>query len=241
MNPRRHRTLAALAGGALLLAPLAGCGSDSSSKGDAPTSRTAASAGIDKTVFVSDLLGKIDPEKYVHLTVEAGTLFSASGDVDFTSTPPRIALDVAFGGSKRSIVLADGALYLQKSPGGDYRKVDPKDPTLGGISSMLSGFAPRDAVAGLKDGITKITSVGSGSVDGVAVTEYKVTVKPEKTTGAFKALAGSGGGPSTLDLVLYVDRDKLLRRIETEFSGQKIALTMSDWGKPVAISVPKTA
>jgi hypothetical protein len=240
MTSTRSRSLAAIAVGAMLLAPLAGCGGDDTKKAGSTSSgaSSTATAGIDKNVFIDDLVKEIDTKKYVHMNIDGGSLFKADADVDFSGAHALIAMTATLGGGSRQMVLAGNALYMQQSPGGKYSKLGTDDPTFGSILKTFSGLGPRDTVAGMKPGITKIVDTGAASIDGVKMTRYKITADPDKTSGAFKALAGSAGGPSTIALYFYVDAQKLVHRIETEVSGQKITMQMSDWGKPVSIKVP---
>lgn len=235
MSRTRFRTAAALAAGALLLAPLASCGSDDDKKPAAAS--TKADGTVDKAEFFAGLLAAMDKTKSVHMTLEGA--FSGEADLAYGGKQPAARLSVSLGAAKVQILTVDGALYMQQSEGGKYTKIGKDDPTFGSLLGTFNGFGPRESVAGIQDGVTKIVAKGPEEFGGEELQRYDVTADSSKATGAFKAIAGSGGGAQKVTLQFYVDSDDLLHGIKVDVSGQKITMTLSDWGKPVTIVAPK--
>jgi hypothetical protein len=226
----RFRAVGALAAGILLLSALSACGGG----GDA-SSKSGASVG--KNTFIDGLVAQINKSKTVHMKIDGGSLFTADADVRYGAST-QIKMAAGLGGSVQNIILADNTMYLQQSAGGKYTKITASDPTYGGVIKIFAGLGPRDAVAGMKPGITKIVKDGSATLDGTTVTKYKVDATTKGTSGVFQALAGSGVGPTKLVLEFYVDSADLVHQITTSISGQKVTLTLSKWGAPVTFAVP---
>ena len=181
----RSRAVAAAVAGVLLLAPLAGCGG-----GGNKSSGSTSAGSISASAFIKGLLTQIDKTSTVHMNIDGGTLFSASADVRYGASTA-IKMSAGLGGTKQNLILANSTMYMQQSAGGKYSKITSADPTYGSIIKAFSGLGPRQAIAGIEPGITKVLKDGTTSMDGVTLTKYKVYATTAGTTGAFKALAGT--------------------------------------------------
>jgi hypothetical protein len=112
-----------------------------------------------------------------------------------------------------------------------------------------SQFQPADLLAMLKAEGAKVKKVGVGTVDGVATTQYRVTVNMAK------ALQSTGlEGPllktvakrvKTISENVWIDKDNLVRRIALQYKapmagGPRMAMTMdiSDYGAHLTITAP---
>ena len=266
MQNIRHRSLAAGAAAALLLAALAGCGSaDKTTKADAksttsstvssspsPTSSdsadTAAATGdgtpaapgerLTKDNLVATLLAAMKEKKTAHMKMEIGSSINADADVRYGTGGTDMKMSMDMGPTKAQVVMVGGAMYMQQSAGGKYVKIDSSDPAMGSLLSQMNSFGPESSVAAMRGAVQDVQYAGAGTVDGDKVDKYKVTVDSSSIAKTLGATAGSVDLPKTLTYVLYVDADHLMRRIEMNVAKQDITMTVSDWGKPVTITAP---
>ncbi len=239
----RSRSLAAVAVGVLLLAPLAGCGGDKKDAKPSSSSTTTPSADatgqkVDKAAFLNQVTAAMGAEETVHMKIDGGTLITADADVQYADDGARIKMTAKLMGADQQMVLAGKDLYIQQGAGGKYLKFGTDDPTFGKALASFAGIGPRDAVSGMKPGITKVVQLGEKKIDGEQTTAYRLTVDTKKASGVFKTLAGNGIEEQRLTLDFYVGDDKLPRRIATDVSGQKVVLTFTKWGQDVDIAVP---
>ena len=243
MFSTRSRALAAVAAGAILLAPLAGCGGDSDSKdskkASAPTTKAAdakSADGVDE--FVTKLVDAMQEKRTAKLEISLGSSMSATADVDYAEDGTRMALKMITGTTTIKVVLADDVMYLQQTKGSKYLKIDKDDPALGSLLGQISSFGPKASLSGLKAGIQKLTDRGSETVDGEKLTHYVLTVDPSKVTTTFGANTETTKTPKKISYDIYVDAENLLRQVKMKISGQTLVMKVSDWGKPVDITVP---
>jgi len=238
----RSRSLAAFAVGTILFAALAGCGSNDSPDAKKPSSEQTSAPDSKKAPdadeFVTALTDAMLAKRTAKLELELGSSMSASADVDYAASGIRMALKMITGSTTVRVVVADGAMYLQQTQGDKYLKIDKDDPALGSLLGQISSFGPQASLAGLKAGITKIDDRGTAKVDGENLTHYVLTVDTSKVENTFGAAAGSEGTPKTLTYDVYVDSSGLLRRVKMKIDGQSLVMKVSEWGKPVTITVP---
>jgi hypothetical protein len=242
MFSTRSRAVAALAAGAILLAPLAGCGGGDSKDAKKNTSSHGSSAA-DKTStsiddFVTKLTDAMQQKRTAKLELELGSSMSATADVDYADSGTRMALKMITGSQVVRVVLADGAMYLQQTKGSKYLKIDKDDPALGSLLKQVGSIGPKASVSGLKAGIKKISDRGTETVDGEKLTHYVLTVDTSKVSTTFGAPSNTADMPKTITYDVYVDGADLLRRVKMQVSGQTLVMKVSDWGKPVTITVP---
>lgn len=253
MLSTRSRSGAALAAGLLLLAPLAGCGSDKA-KSAAPGSSNSPSAtptgsgtntdlgpgtSVDVNQFITEVTTAMKAKGTAHMVMSIGSSASAVADVNYSGgTAMRITMTT--GSQKVNVVLTGGVMYLQQTTGGKYIKIGKSDPALGSLLTQLSSIGPTASLTSMKPGIKKILDVGTETLDGTQVHRYEVTVDTAKAASAFGAAAGAvgAGQPKTITFDMYVDAEHLLRQLDVTASGQKIHMTVGDWGKPVTITAP---
>jgi hypothetical protein len=262
MRTTRSRALAAVAAAALLLGPLAACGSDNGSKKvDAKTASTAtaspsesASAGSDassastegaaapgerltKDNLVPTMLAAMHDKKTAHMAMEIGSSVGAEADVRYAGNRTDMKMSMDMGPTKATVILVDGTMYMQQSAGGKYLKIDRSDPAMGNLLDQMSSFGPESSVSAMRGAVQDVQYAGADTVDGAKVDKYHVTVDSSslaKTLGT----AGSADLPKTVSYDLYVDRDHLMRRIDMTVNKQHIVMTVSKWGEPVDIAAP---
>lgn len=127
-------------------------------------------------------------------------------------------------------VMSGGAIYIKGLPtqltgGKPWVKVDPNgdDPISKSLGESLSqGSGPDSVVKGLQNATVTVKDVSDGA------TTYHVT---GLSAGTATAAAGSA-------MDLKVGADGLPISSEVTVSGVTVALTYSDWGAPVSITVP---
>lgn len=247
MISTRTRCVAAAAAATLLLGPLAGCGGDgkdaSAGTSASPTPSASASStapagtpvSVDK--FLTRIAAGMADQKSVHMSIAGSSALQLEAFVEYGASPA-IRLETTLAGKKVSMVIADGALYIQQ-PNGKFRKVPKNDPTYGGMLDSFKNFGPRGSVKDLEAGISKVSEIGTETVDGEQLTHYDVTVDTTKVVGSFQQLAGSVGTDRFVAMGFFLDSDGLLRQITVaSASGQPIAMKFSDWGMPVDIQAP---
>lgn len=243
MSGLRTRTVTAALAGVLLLAPLAACGGgDDKDKASAkPTTSASADdakgSPVETDAFFTDVLDAIKEQKSVHLDLDGGEFLTVEGDLAFGETEPAVRLSGNFAGGERTIIGADGAVFIQQAPGGKYVKLAQDDPTFGMVGGLVTGFSPDDLLDGLKTAATSVAEVGPAEVDGTEVTQYAVTVVPSKVSGAISSLIGAGG-TEDVTVQFLLDEDKLVRQLQLDLMGATAKITLSDWGKPVEIEAP---
>lgn len=265
MRTTRSRTLAALAAGALLLGPLAACGSDNSSKNvDAKTSSSAsaspsesasASAGesssastagaaapgeqLTKDNLVPTMLAAMKDKKSAHMVMEIGSSVGAQADIRYAGNRTDMKMSMDMGPTKATVILVDGVMYMQQGSGGKYLKIDRNDPAMGNLLDQMSSFGPESSVSAMQGAVQEVQKTGTDTIDGTKVDKYHVVVDSSslaKTLGG--ASAGAANLPKTVAYDLYVDQDHLMRRIDMTVNKQHIVMTVSKWGEPVDITAP---
>jgi len=250
-----------MAGGALLLAALAGCGSadksanasgktrptTSTSSTPSPTSTDAAVAAgtpaapgekLTKDNLVASMLAAMRDKKTAHMKMDIGSSIRADADVRYGTGHTDMKMSMDMGSTKAAVIMVGGAMYMQQSAGGKYVKIDSNDPAMGGLLDQMSSFGPESSVAAMRGAVQDVQYAGSATVDGAKVDKYDVTVDSSAIAKTLGSAAAGADLPKTLTYVLYVDGNHLMRRIEMNVAKQDITMTVSDWGKPVDISAP---
>jgi hypothetical protein len=264
MLTARSRSLALAAAGALLLAPLAGCGSSDKPK-DASAKDTHASAGVSpgtspsatpdtssadatagaaapgerltKDNLVPTMLAAMRDKKTAHMTMQLGSSIGAEADIRYAGDRTDMKMSMDMGPTKAVVIMVDKVLYLQQEAGGKYRKIDSSDPAMGSLLSGMSSFGPESSISAMRGAVQKVEYAGGSTVGGDPVDRYHVTV--DSTSLAQTLGAGASGDlPKTVTYDLYVDRDHLMRKIDMTVAKQHIEMVISNWGKPVDIAAP---
>lgn len=211
---------ALLAGTAALAA---GCGTVHASGGGTPISLTAAARG---TAAGTARIAETTTMRLGGMTVS----YTATGEFDFAHARGTLSMSAPIG---MTMLFLPPKIYL-KLPGGAGSSL-PKGKTW--VAFDTQGIGEAAAVPGLgtfgatspADLLTSLTAVsgsvrklGTGSVRGVAVTEYQATINPQKAARAaslpaaqragYQQFAASlGGNAITADV--WVDNANLVRRV----------------------------
>ncbi|HEY0904815.1 MAG TPA: LppX_LprAFG lipoprotein [Marmoricola sp.] len=266
MRTTRHRSLAAVVAGALLLAPLAGCGSDddkepSANASSSPTSSPSAaassttadpSAGSDDPAgkvaapgerltrdnLVATMVAAMRSKKTAHVELEVGSSMAASADTRYRGSTTDMRLSMDMGSTKAVVIMVGGTMYVQQSAGAKFLEIGPDDPALGNLVGQVTSMGPAAALAAMRGAVKEVQHLGTDEIGGDQVDKYRVTVD---TTRIEQGVAGSPGVadlPDTVSYEMYVDDEHLLRQIDVAVAEQKIHMVVSKWGEPVDIAAP---
>lgn len=258
MFQTRTRSLAAIAAGAVLLAPLAGCGSSDDKKSTtsnasaasttsaAPANETAsnsASTGgtIAPAAFIAKVTQIMRAKKTAHLVVEIGSSMTADADVAYRGDKTSMSMQMTSGNQNVRVVMLDGVMYLQQAPGGKYLKIDKSDPAMGALVGQLNSLGPAASLDAVKGGLTKVAKVGTEKIDGKSFDKYELTVDTKAIQGSLGSIASKANLPKTVTYTMYVDGNDLLRRVNMTVGDQKVVMNVTDWGKSVSIVAPPAA
>ena len=227
---------------ALALLVTAGCGAGSGG--------TATEPELTKANFASEVSQAQATAETAHVDAKIGAQgqnMSMTGDMDMSKQD--VAFDLTMTGaalgSGARFILVDDVVYLkvpQLTRSEKYVRVDTgdaSDPMAKMFSQMLSQMNPSRTFEAF-DAITRLQDKGTQEVDGVETTHYAVTVDTQKALEA-QGLADqvpAGQLPKTLQYDVWVDADKLVRKLSMEIAGSTIDMTLSEWGEPVDISAP---
>lgn len=261
MRTTRHRTLAAVAAGALLLGPLAACGSDdkakdassttssatsspsaSESAGESPAAVSTSGAAapgerLTRDNLVATMLAAMHEKKTAHMAMQIGSSVGAEADVRYTGERTDMKMSMDMGPTKAVVIMVDGAMYIQQA-GGKFQKIDSSDPAMGSLLEGMSNFGPESSVSAMKGAVQKVEYAGTDTVDGTKVSKYHVTVDSSSIAKTLGTTAGGADLPETVSYDLYVDDQHLMRRIDMTVNKQHITMTVSRWGEPVDIAAP---
>lgn len=256
-----RRTLAATAIAPLLATGLVACGDDPGTSASGPTGQVALSSDlsegdtVDPAEFVKTVEDGITSSTTAHMTMDitagAAGKVTAEGDVDYTSTPPSVAMTMTLpvgGAGEMDVRMVDGVMYLSmgRLTQDKFWKIDPSDPNgplaSMGLDKMMGQLDPAKALEQMQDGISKVTYVGAE--DGLD--HYELTIDMKKT------MAAMGGNlpsevqsqlPDSVTYDLWLDDQNRFTKMSMDDlpmggTDASMQMTVSDWGKDVSIEAP---
>jgi LppX/LprAFG-like lipoprotein len=260
-----RRTIAALALAPLLLIGVAACGDDSGGSGSDAKDPAAGSAvlaslqkgdTVDPDKFVDTVSDGVKKSTTAHLEMKVSSgaelATDASGDLDYTTTPPsmKMTMKVPMAGES-DMILSDGIFYMKigSMSGGKYWKIDPseKGGMLDGmgLDKMLDQSDPLGSLESLKSGIDKVTFEGNEQVGDRDLDHYKLTIDMQAvlTSLGSKLPAGSTDAmPKSVTYDLWLDDQDRFAQMKMAYPlmGQQFSMEMvvDDWGKDVSIEAP---
>ncbi len=258
MLSTRTRSLAALTAGALLLAPLTGCGdSDDEKKSGAKTSSSStATPGADPTAtgesgeeeevkgeeidpatFIKDVVDEMRSKKTAHMVIEMGSSMTADADIAYGDTTA-MRMTMTTGAQTMKALMLDGAVYIQTPPSKKYIKIDKDTPGSEAVLGGFEGLNPAESVSALKGAIKRVVKVGRETVDGDELTRYALTVDTSAVSKQLGQPVAGADEPQLVTYSMYLDEDDLLRLVKMEISGQKVTMKVTDWGKKFVLKAP---
>ena len=261
-----RRTLAATAVAPLLATGLVACGDDPGTSASGQTGQVALSSDlsegdtVEPAEFVKTVEDGITSSTTAHMTMDitagAAGKVTAEGDVDYTSTPPSMAMTMALpampgggdGAGEMDVRMVDGVMYLSMGQltQGKFWKIDPSDPNgplaSMGMDKMMDQLDPAKALEQMQDGISKVTYVGAE--DGLDHYELTIDMK--------KMMESMGGNlpsevqsqlPDSVTYDLWLDDQNRFTKMSMDDlpmggTDASMQMTVSDWGKDVTIEAP---
>ena len=240
----------------VLIAALAGCGGDAEQAADEPAAASSEAAAeepaaegeeVDKEEFLADFMAAVDEATTARMSMTtgaAGASFTAEGEVDYTTTPPQMAMTMsnpAMAEETMDVRLVDSFFYLNlgQMSQGKFIKVDinDKNSPLGDMSQLTSAMDPVQSFEQFSSGLDKVTFVGDESVQGEDLEHYVLSLDTTKV----EMLAGAGaqGLPETLEYDLWLDDEDRMRQVKIEMGEVgSVDMEIFDWDEPVEIEAP---
>lgn len=175
------------------------------------------------------------------MSIEGASGFAASGQSDFSQTPPdmQLSLEVAQVPEPIEMIIVDGTLY-QSNPGtgGKFTATPLDDPSspFGGLAKQLD---IRAQLGTFEEAVTAATYVGEeDGLDHYSVVVDSQTLLEEQGTDLSAVPQGSLPPEFTYDL--FFDDEGYFRRMETSLGdlGGDVTASYDNWGEPVDISAP---
>jgi hypothetical protein len=116
--------------------------------------------------------------------------------------------------------------------------VDPKKPWIRSDDMDDEGdtfrlFDPVALLEDLRSAARRTDVLGPADVRGVAAQHFQVTVEREKAQ-----LFARAEGPATLPVDVWIDADRLIRRLRVEDAGETTTIEFFRFGAPVEIEAP---
>jgi hypothetical protein len=260
-----RRTLAATAIAPLLATGLVACGDDDSGASASGTGQVALSSDlsegdtVEPAEFVKTVTDGVEASTTAHMTMDisAGSTGSvtAEGDVDYTTTPPSMAMTMTLPGAAggqsmgdMDIRMVDGVIYMSMGQltQDKFWKIDPSDPkgplASMGMDKMMDQMDPAKALETMQDGISKVTYVGEE--DGLD--HYELTVDMKKmmdSMGGTLPDGVQGQMPDSITYDLWLDDQNRFTKMSMDDlpmggTSGSMEMTVSDWGKDVDIEAP---
>jgi len=267
VRPTTLRRLALAAAAPLLALSLTACGGDDSTATDDPTPAASTSSGDASTpsdensseapeetqaaegdeVSVADFVARLQASTEaattasMKMTMEVqGTAITSSGDVDYTTDPPSMAMKMTspIGGGEMDIRFVDGAMYMnmgEMSSGKFYKlTLEEMSQTMG--SDLTEQMDPVKSMEDFTKGVDTITYLGTETVDGEELEAYEMTVDTTKVD----QLKETGAQlPKKLTYQVWLDSEDRMRKTSMDM-GKLGTMNMEvfDWGKDVDITAP---
>ena len=255
------RIIGAFAAATVGLALLAGCGTPAptpSAPTTAPPASEPAPAPSETAttpapaepgeVSIDDFLQRVSGavmksytvEMQISTTVE-GTPMEMATTGSFDNSDPadqRSQMKMDIAGMEIEMILVGGDAFLKMAMLGDqWMKMDPKD------AAELAGSSGPDVGQWTKDyakNVEKVELVGDDTVGGVAVTQYRLTLKPE-SLGAL-GMQDAGIEATAVAFDVWIDGEGFTRKFVMDMKGDvPVAMTaiLDNINEPVTIEAPK--
>ena len=147
------------------------------------------------------------------------------------------------GGQGINMLLIGKTMYMQMpgQAGGKYVKVPMSQLQQAGGQDFEKLLNPAESLKMSKDAITKATYVGEEDVSGTKLKHFTLLMDMSKANAAAGVTpAPNATGPQTVPYDVWVDSDKLVRKMELSVQGTKMTSTLDKYGEPVKIDAPPT-
>jgi hypothetical protein len=243
-----RRSLAALAL-PLLLGGLAACGNDAS-EGSSSTSAEQPSA-VDKADFVDDLQAGLEESTTAQMSMHmdmGGETLHADGEVDYTSTPPQLAMMMespAVPDQSIEMRLVDKVLYMNmgRMTNGKFVSFDLNDADNlpPGMDQLTGTMDPLAAFESFGDAVQSVVLVGDEEIEGDELAHYKVRVDTSKIQ-QLQKLPTEAEMPKVVPYDIWLDDQNRVRKMTMDMDVQgspvEVEIELFNWDEPVDIAAP---
>lgn len=261
-----HSLVAVALSGALALTGCADDSDDNGSSSDETTSEsptteepteeieeTEAAEGdaVDVEDFVSYLESGMDTMTTAGISMEmavAGQAMTGEGSIDYTTTPPSIAMRISggtFGGQNVEMRMVDAVMYMNMGElsQGKFIAFDLDELSeMAGLGDFdfSKQMDPNAMFDALEEGITEVTFVGDEDVDGTDARHYRYVVDTgEVSMYDNMPPAVKGSLPDTITSDVWLDDENRMVKMETDMGSLgSMVMKMFDFGEPVDIQKP---
>lgn len=142
-----------------------------------------------------------------------------------------------------NLLLIGKTMYMQLpgQAGGKYVKVPMTQLQQSGGQDFEKLLNPAESLKMSKDAINKATYVGEEDVSGAKLKHFTLVMDMSKANAAAGATPSANPtGAQTVPYDVWVDSDKLVRKMVLMVQGTKMTSTLDKFGEPVDISAPPT-
>lgn len=260
MKVRFRKTVAIVA-----LAPLLALGACSSGDDSAPNgAQTTAAATDSNDPFNATAGSQVDKDAFVEQTQQAmldkgtyamqmtmalsGQNMSVKGVGDMSdqnNLKVRMTMEMPGAtGQGINMLLVDQKMYMQLpgQAGGKYVDVPMDQLRQSGGQDLEKLLNPAESLKMSKDSVQQVTFVGPEDVDGQQLKHYQMVIDVSKANEAAGITpTANPTGPQTVPYDVWVDGDKLMRKMEMTIEGSKVTILIDKYGEPVDITAPPSA
>lgn len=252
------RSFAAMAVASSLV--LAGCGDkdkddDSSKAGDPGSGSTETTEvstpdvepgdSVDVADFVDEIQAGVESMTTAHMTMQmtggqaASMGVEAEGDVDYSSTPPMMAMTMTASGMNMEIRFVDGLFYMNlgEMGGGKFYTATAEDLSAGAGMDIAEMMDPAASFEAIEQGMQEVVFVGEDEIDGEDADHYELTLDTTKVD-LFDQVPNV---PKTITYDYWVDEQGRMVQTEVEVMGMTTLMTLGDFGEDVDIEKPATS
>lgn len=258
MKPRTTRIAAALT--LPLVIGLGACSGDNGATPGASSTTAAqeqqtdpftvaAGTDVDTATFLQQTQQAQQQAKTFHIdmTMSAqGQQLKLVGDQDVADpNAPKAKLTMSAPGQQQGVNLVlDGQNVFMQMPGqagGKYVKMSMQEIAASGGADFKKLMNPSESLKAQQQAIDKITFKGEEDVSGTKLRRYALVIDPVKAqqaAGATNVPTPTGTAAAKIPYDVWVDSNKLVRKMQLEQNGAKVQMDMSKYGEPVSITVP---
>ncbi|MBJ7358562.1 hypothetical protein [Nocardioides sp.] len=194
--------------------------------------------------FAALLRGSLDKATTAHVTMtDGGGTPDVEGDVDYTTSPPSLAMTVTSPmlGTETEVRVVAGSTYVTNpGPGKKWFVLSPADLE-GALGDQLDEqLDPAETFERFADAVLRATDHGPEDVDGRSLTHYTSVV----STKGYLGSSDPGGAaasqlPDSMTQEWWFDTEGRIGRFSSEDAlGDELVIVFTDWGGDVRIAAP---
>lgn len=212
---------------------------------------------VDKDAFLKQMQDAMQAKKTYEMTMQMAAQgqtvkMSGQGDIADPNAPKmnmKMEMPGQAGAQGALNIIMDGqAMYMQLpgQAGGKYVKMSMQELSQAGGQDFQKLMNPSENLKMSQEAIQKVTFKGQEDVSGEKLKHYSVTLDPQKAqeamNGGQPAPAPSASGQQQrIPYDIWVDDQKVMRKVTMEIQGTKLDMTVDKYGEPVQITAPPTS